>query len=1453
MRTNPWLKLSRNCYVPFFLTLITVLNAGAWQMKQAPLMTRWASLVDTNTPLPEYPRPQLVRTNWLNLNGIWQFQSGAAGDAVPVNKTLSSSILVPYPMESAISGVKNYSQWSWYRRLFTVPTAWSGKRIILHLDAVDWQSEVFINSQSLGVHKGGYDPMSYDVTPYLSGTGPQELIVRVYDPTDSAGEPRGKQTLYPGGIMYTSTSGIWQPVWLEPVDASGVQNLVIIPDIDNSRLRLTVNTYSTNGVTVSATVLDSGNAVKTVTGAAQTELSIPITNPKLWSPDSPFLYDLQISVVKDGVTNDSVTSYFGMRKISLSTVNGVKRTFLNNQLLFQMGPLDQGFWPDGLYTAPTDDALKFDIEQEKALGFNMVRKHIKVERQRWYYWADKLGIMVWQDMPSINSYTGNPQTIDTNQFELELRQMIQTHWNSPSIIMWVVFNEAQGQHDTTTLVPEVSALDPSRLVNQASGNDYYGVGDVLDSHSYPPPGNPKSTTQAPVDGEYGGIGFQMAGHLWNPSLAGGNYTHANTTNDITTVYDSFIDQIVSYKAESGLNAAVYTEITDVENECNGLLTYDRIMKVDVNTLRNSNLKAITGRIFTYSTPLPTSHYSGQTWKYTTSSSAASTGWNTTNFNDSAWSSGQAGFGTSGTPGAVVRTTWNTSDIWLRRQFTLGKLSPRDLNNLVFNCFHDEDCEIYLNGVLAASLSGYNSSYNAFTVNDAGKAALRTNAINLIAVHCHQTYGGQNIDVGLSAQDIVADNLIVPTGSLSYWPLNETNGTVATDAGSGNNGAVNGAAWSIGGQNKGCLSFNGLNSYVQVNNTIGGDFSISFWVKTTQTAGVGQWYQGIGLVDGDVSGYANDFGTALCGSKFAFGVGNPDRTISSVTSINDGAWHHCVATRAQSTGIMKVYVDGVLEATGTNGTQSLTAPANLRFGSFQTGGGYFSGSIDEVKIFDRELGHNEIAALYNDSVLLPAAPAGLSGDSGNAQVSLTWGTPLWATSYNVKRSTSPGGPYTTIANVITPAYTDVNLVNGVRYYYVVSALDSYGEGPNSSEFVIIPNIVVAWFKADAITGLANGASVTTWADASGNGTDATQTTANRKPMYVTGAINGLPVVRFTGSGTDSLSFNRPVQDDFTILCVFRCSQGVGTGTNFYEGAGLVNGEVSGQVDDFGTCINANGYLIAGTGNPDTSIVSNSSIYTNGLPHIMTFKRTRSNGALALYADGVLVGSITGAGTQSLTSPSKLVLGAQAVLNNYFTGDIAEVKIFKTPLSDNDRVAEENALKCKYGLSGGAAPSSPVGLTATLNTRKVALTWAPTAGAISYNVWWSTNGTGTYTLEASGIAVNAYTDANPVSGVTNYYKVAAADGCGASANSAAAGVFLPLAAPAAISSPGIMSGRFTMTIDGSLGANFSIQSATNLTSPITWSDVLLTNPASLPFQWSETNANDTIERFYRVVVP
>ncbi len=1302
---------------------------AAWQMKQAPIMTRWAALVDTNNPLPEYPRPQMVRSDWKNLNGLWQFQAGATNDAVPVGQTLASQILVPYPMESAISGVMKHNAFSWYRRTFTVPAAWSGKRVILHFEAVDWRAMVYVNGTQVGLHQGGYDPFSYDVTANLNG-GNNELIVQVYDPVDDGGQPRGKQTLSPWWIMYTSSSGIWQPVWLEPVDAAGVSDLKLVPDVDHAQLRLTVNTYATNGVTVQATVSSNGVTVSSVTGNPQTELSVAVPKANLWSPDNPFLYDLNISVLQGGVTNDTVTSYFGMRKISVQTVNGVPQMFLNNQPCFQMGTLDQGFWPDGLYTAPTDEALKFDLEQHKAMGFNLVRKHIKVERQRWYYWADKLGLLVWQDMPSCNSYTMWPVAVDPNQFIAELTNMVATHWNSPAIILWVTFNEGQGQTstgqtNTPYLVQLVKNLDPTRLVNQASGGGYYGVGDIFDNHNYPHPGSPFSSTLVPVDGEYGGIGFQAPGHLWDEGKAAFNAL-TYSTNDIAPLYDSFCEELVTYKAKQGLNAAVYTQITDVEDEINGLMTYDRaILKPDLNLIRLANKKAIEGYRY-YSPVLPSSETAGRAWTYTTTPPAAN--WMANSFNDSAWSNGVAGFGGGLT--SVIRTKWTASDIWLRQGFKAGPLTPADRSRLAFSLFHDEACEIYLNGVLAGSATGYNATYGIFAMNAAGQQALISNGTNIIAVHCRNTTGGQDIDVGIVRENLVVDWPAVPTDYAEYWPLNEAAGAVAEDAiGNRNPGTVNNAAWSAAGKLNGCLTFNGSNSYGQVNRTISNDFSLSFWVKTTQTGGTGQWYNGKGLVDGEVFGVANDFGTALVGNQFAFGTGNPDVTILATTAINDGAWHHCVATRQQATGTLRVYVDGTLQNSGTGSTNALTSATRLRLGGILTGGNFFNGSLDDVKTFPRALGSNEVAALYADGAAWPAAPANFTAQAGYRRVALNWSAPPFVTGYDLKRATRNGGPYAPIASLTTPYYTDTAVTNGITYYYVVTAGNGQGSSANSAQVIATPSlsgVLATWLKADNLAGLANNAAIANWQDASGNGNNATQSTAGWRPTYRTNVINGLPAVRFNAANKTYLATPSSAPEDFTLLCVFRSTQGSGTGSLYYQGAGLISGEVSGTMLDFGTCLFADGRVCAGTGDADVAVVSTNG-FNDGSAHLMTFKRTAQTGRTDLYVDGVAMGYTNG-NQCALLAPSRLVLGAQQVLNNYFTGDLAELKIYRAALVNSDRADQETILAAKWGtpLAGQAVvveTNAPVRLTASASAAALVVSWP--LSAMGAQLYYATN--------------------------------------------------------------------------------------------------------------------------------
>jgi beta-galactosidase/beta-glucuronidase len=625
----------------FFCCCVSFAFAQTWTAKKGTLMTRFSKDVNPEKVLPEYPRPQMVRSEWLNLNGLWQYQPGIAeNEKLPAGK-LTGTILVPFPVESALSGVMEHHERLWYKRTFTIPANWRGQRVLLHFGAVDFESEVFINGKSVGIHKGGYDPFSYDITNQITKKGAQEIAVRVYDATDKAGNPRGKQSLPGGGIMYTSTTGIWQTVWLEPVAATYINAINLTPDIDESVLKLKINSNADGNAMAMISVKDGNKIVATLSGKATEEIIIPIPDQKLWSPENPFLYDITISLKKGKKTVDNIAGYFGMRKISVQEDGGFKKTFLNNKFVFQIGPLDQGFWPNGVYTAPTDEALRYDLEVIKKLGFNMVRKHIKVERMRWYYWADKLGVMVWQDMPSANSYSDKTPDVDTAEYARELTRLVQTHINSPSIIMWVLFNEGQGQNNTVKLVNMVHQLDASRLINQASGGGFFNVGDMLDIHSYPSPDYPKSETQAMACGEYGGIGYEIKNHVYKN---GWGYQMVDNQKSYDSLYVQFANDLTAYKTSKGLSAAVYTQLTDVETELNGLMTYDRaVIKGDLSKIAEANRELIQENLQML-TVLPTSELTGRQWKYTTSI-ADSTSWSVMNFDDKNWTAGDAGFGT----------------------------------------------------------------------------------------------------------------------------------------------------------------------------------------------------------------------------------------------------------------------------------------------------------------------------------------------------------------------------------------------------------------------------------------------------------------------------------------------------------------------------------------------------------------------------------------------------------------------------------------------------------------------------------------------------------------------------------------------------------------------------------------------------------------------------------------
>jgi hypothetical protein len=749
--------------------------AADWKPAAGRLMTRWSKDVSPESALPEYPRPQMVREQWLNLNGLWDYAVRPKDEQAPPN-AWDGRILVPFPIESALSGVmKNVGPDSrlWYRRTFQRPADWKVPRTLLHFGAVDWDATVWVNGKQVATHRGGYDPFSCDVTDALKAGGEQELVVRVSDPTDASHQPRGKQVREPRGIWYTAVTGIWQTVWLEPVPDLSVQRLTLIPDFSEAieavkvsvetavrriddDLEIHVLVVDGDAIKADATIdfpwpaelRDAINKGAPATGSREEKVFVPL--PKLWSPENPFLYRVEVELRSGDRTLDHVTSYVGMRKIEVKKDDaGVNRLFLNNEPLFQYGPLDQGWWPDGLYTAPTDEALKYDIEMTKKLGFNMCRKHVKVEPERWYYWCDKLGLLVWQDMPSGDRYIRerDPDIERSAESEANFRRewqaIIEANRNHPSIVCWVPFNEGWGQFKTNEILAWTKELDPTRLVDGPSGWSDRGGGDMHDMHRYPGPGMyAVEDKRASVLGEFGGLGLPVEGHTW---LDKGNWGYRSYTNreDLERAYETIVGQLPFLIAD-GLAAAVYTQTTDVEIEVNGLMTYDRaVTKFDVDRMAEFHKRLYSSRPAT-KTVVPTSEESPQTWRYTTTAPAE--GWERPDFDAAAWKEAPGGFGEPSTPGSVVRTQWKTNDIWLRRMITLDK--PGDgYGDLYLRLHHDEEAEIYVNGVMAAKVTGYSTSYVFVPMDDAARRALKAGK-NTLAVHCRQTGGGQYVDVGV---------------------------------------------------------------------------------------------------------------------------------------------------------------------------------------------------------------------------------------------------------------------------------------------------------------------------------------------------------------------------------------------------------------------------------------------------------------------------------------------------------------------------------------------------------------------------------------------------------------------------------------------------------------------------------------------------------------------------------
>ncbi|MBN2862789.1 MAG: beta-galactosidase [Bacteroidales bacterium] len=605
--------MKKSVLLLIFLISVTEINYSqttAWRIAGEKIVSPWAEKINPSDPLPDYPRPQMVRGVWKNLNGLWDYAITADPDLIP--RKYDGKILVPFAVESALSGVNKTvgpDKILWYSTKFRVPREMKGRKILLHFGAVDWASDIFVNGEKAGSHQGGYDPFYFDITSFIKSNGEQQLLVRVTDPADKGPQPRGKQVSKPGGIWYTSVTGIWQTVWLEGVPLTYISSLKLVPDIDKQVLNVDANIENLlPGDIIHASAWDGERLVSENRSSDGSGMILPVNNPELWSPENPFLYDLKIAVVRKGKTTDEVSSYFAMRKISLSSdEKGVLRMMLNNEFVFQYGTLDQGWWPDGLYTAPTDEALLFDIVKTKEMGFNMIRKHVKVEPARWYYHCDKTGMLVWQDMPSgdlgggqWNTRPGMEGGSDKIRTE-ESEKIYRKEWDAimnclqifPSIIVWVPFNEAWGQFKTAEITIRTMQKDPSRLVNSASGGNFHEVGHILDLHNYPGPVMAKpevfGASQALVLGEFGGLGLPVEGHTWLNKDNWG-YRTFQDADTLFSTYSAYLDQLVRFISR-GLSAAIYTQTTDVEIETNGLLTYDRkIVKIPEKQLNAASRK-----------------------------------------------------------------------------------------------------------------------------------------------------------------------------------------------------------------------------------------------------------------------------------------------------------------------------------------------------------------------------------------------------------------------------------------------------------------------------------------------------------------------------------------------------------------------------------------------------------------------------------------------------------------------------------------------------------------------------------------------------------------------------------------------------------------------------------------------------------------------------------------------
>ncbi len=744
------------------LAMSTLPALADWQPVKGKMMTKWGKELKPDAVWQEYPRPQLERAGWTNLNGLWDFSVTPKDAAQPAE--WSQKILVPFCPEASLSGIGHLTEPTealWYKRSLPGPTV--GKRTLLNFEAVDYSATVWVNGQPIGSHTGGSTAFSFDITAALKPVG-NEIVLRAYDATENA-QLSGKQRLKPEGIFYTRVSGIWQTVWLETVAERSIQDLDFVTDIKAGSIEITPKLRGTPivGEKIRATATRKSQVVTEGSGTNKILLTLP--NAELWSPSEPNLYDLNVELLdaNDQVL-DSVKSYFALREIGkVKDAQGHWRFTLNGKPIFHWGPLDQGWWPDGLLTPPSDAAMISDVDFLKAAGFNMIRKHIKIEPRRYYQHCDKVGMLVWQDQVCMaNSAEAKPApwtrlsrdpkegvwpAESEKQFAIEYRAMVDQLRKHPSIVVWNVFNEAFGQHDTLEVGKMAVEYDKTRLVNVASGGNFWPVGDVADDHQYPAPGFPLGDLRfsefIKVVGEFGGHGMAVPGHLWDKDSPNWGYNGLPKNHDEWKSRYARSIHILKRLRGHGIGGGVYTQTSDVESEINGLMTYDREQKVPISWLKPLSDELLSAPDHVkMTTLLSTSEHVPQASRFVTT--APGPGWGNVDFNDSAWSSGSGGYGHDSSAGSATATTteWKSSDIWIRREFDL----PQAIQGfLILRLFHDDGAEVYLNGSNIAAIKQWSTCYQNHFIDD--PKLLRAGK-NVIAIHCHQDRLGQYVDAGL---------------------------------------------------------------------------------------------------------------------------------------------------------------------------------------------------------------------------------------------------------------------------------------------------------------------------------------------------------------------------------------------------------------------------------------------------------------------------------------------------------------------------------------------------------------------------------------------------------------------------------------------------------------------------------------------------------------------------------